>query len=137
MAASRYNREVVLGHTPALRAILQGEAPAAAAMVLVVSSVTLPCATPAAAAQQGGGPALEVSDGWYCVRAHVDEPLAELIAQGRIQVGLVGAARVISTWRPWVVGALGLSSRRQAPAAVLRAYKMPAMRDSAAEPGSV
>jgi hypothetical protein len=89
----------VLGHTPALWALLQGEAPSAAAMVLLVSGISLPWAAPpggpsSTAAQQGKQPALELSDGWYCVRAHVDELLAELIAQGRMQVGGSGCVGV-------------------------------------------
>ena len=36
---------------------------------------------------QGGGAQVEVTDGWYGVRAQLDAPLSALLASGRLRVG--------------------------------------------------
>jgi hypothetical protein len=40
------------------------------------------------------GLALEVSDGWYCVPAAIDGPMAALVAQGRVKVQIRGFSRL-------------------------------------------
>jgi len=135
----RYNREHVLGHTPAVRALLQQDITPRAALALLVSAVHLPHSSPPHAhvnilagnqlmlaaqhglcqqqqqqhqgqhqqqqqqqqlgqrgmqqAGVGGGGAgseaavLELTDGWYSITAHLDEPLTQLALSGRLKVG--------------------------------------------------
>ena len=48
----------------------------------------LPCAGSTDAGQgQGSGGQVEVTDGWYSVRAQLDAPLSALLARGRLRVG--------------------------------------------------
>ena len=94
-ARCRYQREGNEGHRPALRRVLEHDAPAGRSIVLCVSDIAMPF--PAAqqgrqplqpAAQPGGvGPQLELTDGWYCVWAVLDKPLSQLVRSGKIGVG--------------------------------------------------
>lgn len=65
------------------------DAPVACPMVLCISSIV----TWAPAIVDGEGrpvdphPELEVTDGWYRLRARVDRPLARAVRQGLIGVG--------------------------------------------------
>ena len=56
-------------------------------MVLRISSVWDPDKSLGAAAAAPRRPRLEVTDGWYSVRAAVDPPLAALVRQGRLRPG--------------------------------------------------
>lgn len=94
----RYERELNGGSRPPLRLIATQDAPASCPMVLCVSNITWS----EAEVQEDGTtaepcPQLEVTDGWYRLRARVDEPLARAIRAGTIRVGrklAVAGARV-------------------------------------------
>ncbi|KAH7886062.1 hypothetical protein F5I97DRAFT_1877368 [Phlebopus sp. FC_14] len=108
----RYQRDLNSSSRPPLRLITTRDARAESPMVLCVSDITwsvgelnennLPV-TPY--------PELEVTDGWYRLRARVDAPLARAIAKGKIKVG-----RKIA-----VVGAK-LSCERKEGSDILEAY---------------
>ncbi|KAJ8599363.1 hypothetical protein CTAYLR_007016 [Chrysophaeum taylorii] len=71
--ARRFEREIERAQKPALRAILQRDAPAQRLVVLCVSEV--------------GETHLELTDGWYSVRAALDRALSFRVARGAIRVG--------------------------------------------------
>ncbi|KAG2149643.1 hypothetical protein BD769DRAFT_1407364 [Suillus cothurnatus] len=76
----RYERDLNGSTRPPLRLITTRDAPAASPMVLCVSNVTW---SPARETDDGfpipSHPELEVTDGWYKLRARVDKPLARAI----------------------------------------------------------
>ncbi|KAI0050561.1 hypothetical protein FA95DRAFT_1486944 [Auriscalpium vulgare] len=84
----RYERELNGGARPALRLITTQDAPASSHMVLCVSNIFW---------SEGGvdqvglpiipHPELEVTDGWYRLRAEVDAPLARAVRKGNLRVG--------------------------------------------------
>lgn len=84
----RYERELNGGSRPALRLISTEDAPAACPMVLCVSKIVW---SPAMVDEDGmpldPHPELEVTDGWYLLRALVDLPLARAVRRGTIRVG--------------------------------------------------
>ncbi|KAK7026152.1 breast cancer type 2 susceptibility [Favolaschia claudopus] len=108
----RYERELNGGARPPLRRIATQDSPAASPMVLCVSNISWgePGMT-----EDGlplpPHPELEVTDGWYRLRAQVDIPLARAVRRGVIRVG-----RKIG-----VVGAK-LHSERKEASEVLEAY---------------
>ncbi|KAJ7193302.1 hypothetical protein GGX14DRAFT_505977 [Mycena pura] len=108
----RYERELNGGVRPPLRCIATQDAPASCPMVLCVSNITW---SEAGTTDDGlpipRHPELEVTDGWYRLRAQVDAPLARAVRRGVIRIG-----RKIG-----VVGAR-LSSERKDPQEVLEAY---------------
>jgi hypothetical protein len=66
-------------------------------MVLCVSGVTWPEGATDDSPPIESHPELEVTDGWYRLRAQVDQPLARAIRRGIIQVGrkiAISGARV-------------------------------------------
>ncbi|KAF9502328.1 hypothetical protein BDN71DRAFT_1378343 [Pleurotus eryngii] len=108
----RYERELNGGSRPPLRLIATQDAPASCPMVLCVSNITWS----EAAAQEDGTttepcPELEVTDGWYRLRARVDEPLARAIRAGTIRVG-----------RKLAVAGARVSNQRKDPMEILEAY---------------
>lgn len=83
-----YEREVNRAERPATRRIQERDASAAQSMVLCVSDV-----------QTGAdeGVELELTDGWYCIRASADKSLARAARKGKLVVGrkiAVAGARV-------------------------------------------
>ncbi|KII94288.1 hypothetical protein PLICRDRAFT_99668, partial [Plicaturopsis crispa FD-325 SS-3] len=108
----RYERELNSGSRPALRLIVTQDAPASCPMVLCVSGITW---------SEGGvtddgmpvppHPELEVSDGWYRLRAQVDEPMARAVRRGLVRIG-----------RKLAVAGAKLSSERKDPSEILEAY---------------
>ena len=74
----RCERELARGHRPALRAVAQGDAAAVRPTVLQVTEVGVP--TP-------GSLGVEVTDGWYRMRATGDGHLSRLAALGRLGPG--------------------------------------------------
>ncbi|KAF5385395.1 hypothetical protein D9615_001242 [Tricholomella constricta] len=108
----RYEREINRAKRPPLRLITTHDAPAAYPMVLCVSDITW---ITGGYADDGGPlksrPELEVTDGWYRLRAQVDAPLARAIKRGLIRIG-----------RKLTVAGAYLSSERKDPSEVLEAY---------------
>ncbi|KAI8990626.1 hypothetical protein BD414DRAFT_514365 [Trametes punicea] len=85
----RYERELNGGVRPALRLISTEDAPAACPMVLCVSNIVIRGSSIVneEGHQLEAQPELEVTDGWYRLRANVDPPLARAIRRGRIRIG--------------------------------------------------
>ncbi|KAM5535834.1 hypothetical protein V8D89_010452 [Ganoderma adspersum] len=85
----RYERELNGGSRPALRMISTEDAPAACPMVLCVSSIVMwaPAVVDGEGRPVDPHPELEVTDGWYRLRARVDRPLARAVRRGIIGVG--------------------------------------------------
>jgi len=84
----RYERELNGGSRPPLRNICTQDAPASSPMVLCVSNITW-----SAGGMTDDGmpmephPVLEVTDGWYRLRAQVDANLARAVRKGVLRVG--------------------------------------------------
>ena len=98
----------MLGHVSAVRALLQQDITPRAALTLLISAVHLgpqqqqqqqqqqgqgqglsshaPAEAPPPSLPACGPVSLELTDGWYSVAAHVDEPLAQLAQGGRLKV---------------------------------------------------
>uniref|UniRef100_A0A7S3K0R1 BRCA2 OB1 domain-containing protein n=1 Tax=Aureoumbra lagunensis TaxID=44058 RepID=A0A7S3K0R1_9STRA len=70
----RIEKELVLAHKPALKAIIQHDASSRRLIILCVSRVL-------------GFEALELTDGWYAISATLDEALAYRVRTGAITVG--------------------------------------------------
>ncbi|KAF8625213.1 hypothetical protein AX15_005515 [Amanita polypyramis BW_CC] len=108
----RYERELNQGKRPALRKVTTRDAPAALPMTLCVSGIFWP-----EGGRSGDGlaigrvPELEVTDGWYRLRAIVDPPIARAVGRGVIRVG-----------RKLGIAGARLSSERKEPSEVLEAY---------------
>ncbi|KAI0756270.1 hypothetical protein C8Q80DRAFT_1127651 [Daedaleopsis nitida] len=84
----RYERELNGGSRPALRLICTEDAPASCPMVLCVSDIVWSSATVGEhGAPVASHPELEVTDGWYRLRAVVDKPLARAVRRGLVTVG--------------------------------------------------
>ncbi|KAG0700654.1 hypothetical protein DFH29DRAFT_930783 [Suillus ampliporus] len=109
----RYERDLNGSSRPPLRLITTRDAPAASPMVLCVSNVTW---SPAGESDDGfpipSHPELEVTDGWYRLRARVDQPLARAIRKGHIRIG-----------RKFAVAGARLSAERKDGQEVLEAYE--------------
>lgn len=88
----RYEREFNKGLRPLLRQITAHDVPASCPMVLCISAVYWP------EARMGTDslPELEVTDGWYRLRALIDQPLARALRKGKLRQGqkiiVVGAS---------------------------------------------
>ncbi|KAI0828884.1 hypothetical protein BC628DRAFT_1408952 [Trametes gibbosa] len=110
----RYERELLGGARPALRLVSTEDAPVACPMILCVSNIVVR-GSPVKANQHGipldPHPELEVTDGWYRLRATVDMPLARAIRRGRVCIGTKLA-----------VSGAKLSGDRKEPCEILEAY---------------
>ncbi|KAF7303152.1 hypothetical protein MKEN_01278900 [Mycena kentingensis (nom. inval.)] len=108
----RYEREINRGVRPPLRQISTQDAPASCPMILCVSNIIW---QDAGVTEDGialpAHPELEVTDGWYRLRAQIDAPMARAVRRGVIRIG-----RKIG-----VVGAQ-LSNQRKDPQEILEAY---------------
>lgn len=86
--AKRYEKELNGGSRPALRLITTQDSPASSPMVLCISNIFW---SESGVTSDGlaiaACPELEVTDGWYKLRATVDPPLARAIERGAIRVG--------------------------------------------------
>ncbi|KAH9897778.1 hypothetical protein C8Q73DRAFT_779673 [Cubamyces lactineus] len=85
----RYERELNGGCRPALRLISTEDAPAACPMILSVSNIVVrgsPMRGTRGISLETQ-PELEVTDGWYRLRANIDLPLARAVRRGRICIG--------------------------------------------------
>ncbi|KAI6136380.1 hypothetical protein F5141DRAFT_24654 [Pisolithus sp. B1] len=108
----RYERDLNGSTRPPLRLIVTRDASVESPMVLCISNVTWPNGEadengPSAAPY----PELEVTDGWYRLRARVDEPLARATRKGILRIG-----------RKIAVAAAKLSSQRKEGSEILEAY---------------
>ncbi|XP_077559202.1 uncharacterized protein LOC144174396 isoform X2 [Haemaphysalis longicornis] len=75
----RYDIEIDHSSRSALRKIYERDDIPSKSLVLCVSAVMV---------KEGGAMQVELTDGWYGIRAELDEPLSELVSTGRIFVGL-------------------------------------------------
>ncbi|KAI0695618.1 hypothetical protein BC835DRAFT_1406150 [Cytidiella melzeri] len=84
----RYERELNSASRPPLRLIAAQDSPAGLPMVLCVSNITW---TPGGLDDHGtlmpSIPDVEITDGWYRIRAEVDEPLLHALRKGKISIG--------------------------------------------------
>jgi breast cancer 2 susceptibility protein len=96
----RYERELEGGSRPALRLITTQDAPSTAPMVLCISAITWPTGEGPSAK-----PVLEVTDGWYRLRAEVDAPLARAVRKRVLRIGrkIVVAGARVSIQSPWTL----------------------------------
>lgn len=108
----RYERDLNGSTRPPLRLIVTRDASVESPMVLCISNITWPNGE----ADENGRPAalhpeLEVTDGWYRIRARVDQPLARATRKGFLRIG-----------RKIAVAAAKLSSQRKEGSEILEAY---------------
>ena len=86
--ARRYKHEFDEGKRPALRLIVAGDASPATPMVLCVTNITWKESHyDENGVHVAAHPTLEVTDGWYKLRARVDEPLGKACLRQRIRIG--------------------------------------------------
>ncbi|KAF8445645.1 hypothetical protein L210DRAFT_3757880 [Boletus edulis BED1] len=108
----RYERDLNSSSRPPLRLITIRDASAESPMVLCISDIIWPAGgTGEAIAAVQSHPELEVTDGWYRLRARVDAPLARAVRKGRIQIG-----------RKIAVAGAKLSAERKEGSEILEAY---------------
>ncbi|KAI6047891.1 hypothetical protein EDC04DRAFT_2555648 [Pisolithus marmoratus] len=108
----RYERDLNSSSRPPLRLIVTRDASVESPMVLCISNITWPNDD----INENGRPVsshpeLEVTDGWYRLRARVDEPLARATRKGFIRIG-----------RKIAIAAAKLSSQRKEGSEILEAY---------------
>ncbi|KAJ4485769.1 hypothetical protein J3R30DRAFT_3441936 [Lentinula aciculospora] len=107
----RYEREMNLGIRSPFHLITTQDHPATAPMVLCVSKIIWPEA-PSEGQCINSCPQLEVTDGWYRLRAQIDPSMANALRKGKLRVG-----RKIA-----VVGSR-LDTERKDPLEPLEAYQ--------------
>ncbi|KAG7099659.1 hypothetical protein E1B28_001485 [Marasmius oreades] len=83
----RYERELNMGMRPPLRRITTQDSPASCPMILCVSNIFWPKAEAANGQEITPHPELEVTDGWYKLRAAIDAPLARAVKKGTLRIG--------------------------------------------------
>lgn len=74
----RYDKELDGGKRPIFRRMVARDGPSTVPMVVCVSAIM---------EDENGEPMLEVTDGWYRLRAEIDAPLARAVKKGAIRVG--------------------------------------------------
>lgn len=84
---SRYERELQGGSRPPFKLIAAGDSPPSCPMVLCISRVLWAEGQRNPDGTVEGVPELEITDGWYRLRAEVDAPLARAIRRGVIRAG--------------------------------------------------
>lgn len=77
----RYEREFVRKHKSTIKQIQEQLSSSARCMVLCVRQILF------FDEDEGTSLMLELSDGWYCIRAEVDEPIRRAIQAGKLRVG--------------------------------------------------
>ncbi|KAF9270659.1 hypothetical protein L218DRAFT_969147 [Marasmius fiardii PR-910] len=107
----RYERELNMGVRPPLRRITVQDSPASSPMTLCVSNISWPKPETVNGRKVEAHPELEVTDGWYKLRAVIDAPLVRAVKKGTLRIG-----RKIAT-----AGAR-LDSERKDGVEVLEAY---------------
>jgi len=97
----RYEREFVCGHRSALKRILDSDCPSTMPMCLVIVGIIRPPAH--SSPIKGCSPpseVLELSDGWYKIKAHLDPVLVRVLKRGTLRVGFKIAISGASTEAP-------------------------------------
>ncbi|ESK92722.1 rad51-associated protein brh2 [Moniliophthora roreri MCA 2997] len=107
----RYERELNMGIRPALRRITTHDSPAASPIVLCVSDIIWPPSQVANGQKIEPPPELEVTDGWYKLRARIDAPLIRAVEKGTLRIG-----------RKIAIAGARLENERKDPVEVLEAY---------------
>ncbi|KAF8921973.1 hypothetical protein CPB85DRAFT_1209445 [Mucidula mucida] len=108
----RYERELNQGVRPPLRMIATQDAPSVSPMVLCISDILwLPQRSQLDGKLNDRVAELEVTDGWYKIRAQIDAPLMRAINKGKLKVG-----------RKIAVVNAKLDSERKDPQEILEAY---------------
>lgn len=126
---ARYERDLNGSSRPPLRLIVTRDASVESSMVLCISNIIWPTGN----ANENGRPAnshpeLEVTDGWYRLRAQIDAPLARATRKGIIKIGrkiaIAGSkvSLISSLASTFVLSALQLSSLRKEGSEILEAY---------------
>ncbi|CAO2820162.1 unnamed protein product [Amaranthus hypochondriacus] len=80
----RYEREVNHGHRSAIKKILEGDALPSSTLVLCVSEIKSP--NPSLEGKSSIS-TIELTDGWYSIRAQLDHLLSKQLAGGKLFVG--------------------------------------------------
>ncbi|XP_051018796.1 breast cancer type 2 susceptibility protein [Acomys russatus] len=85
----RYDVEIDNSSRSALKKILERDDTAAKTLVLCVSDIISPSASGSetSGSKAGGADTIELTDGWYAVKAQLDPPLLALVKSGRLSVG--------------------------------------------------
>lgn len=83
-AFCRYEREVNHGHRSAIKKILEGDALPSSTLVLCVSEIKSP--NPSLEGKSSIS-TIELTDGWYSIRAQLDHLLSKQLAGGKLFVG--------------------------------------------------
>ncbi|TPX32694.1 hypothetical protein SmJEL517_g04228 [Synchytrium microbalum] len=89
----RYEREINLAHRSALKLIIERDSSPSQLMVLCVSAIY----------SEGASTCIELTDGWYSIRACLDSTLDTLLRQGKIYVGLklrISSAKLLGPPEP-------------------------------------
>ncbi|XP_057808208.1 protein BREAST CANCER SUSCEPTIBILITY 2 homolog B-like [Salvia miltiorrhiza] len=111
----RYEREVNHGHRSLIKKMLDGDIPPSSMMVLCVSSIledSDPQCGNQSVPQEGGyanASRIELTDGWYSVKALLDEQLSQKLASRKLFLG-----QKIRIWGAKLCGWLGPVSPFQA-----------------------
>lgn len=96
----RYEREFVRKHKSAIKQIQEQLSSSARCMVLCVRQIL------SFDDDEGTSLLLELSDGWYCIRAEVDEPMRRAVQSGKLRVGhklAIMCAKLRSSGEPTAV----------------------------------
>ncbi|KAH0838071.1 hypothetical protein J3R83DRAFT_6312 [Lanmaoa asiatica] len=108
----RYERDLNSSSRPPLRLITTRDASAESPTVLCISDIIWPAsASEGDTAPVQAYPELEVTDGWYRLRARIDAPLARGVTKGKIKIG-----------RKIAVAGAKLSAERKEGSEILEAY---------------
>ncbi|XP_076922677.1 protein BREAST CANCER SUSCEPTIBILITY 2 homolog B-like isoform X1 [Bidens hawaiensis] len=85
----RYEREVNNAHRSALKRILEGDAPPSSPLILCIASIQLKCDAEPDIEPSNATESLsiELTDGWYSVKAMLDELLLKQLVSGKLFVG--------------------------------------------------
>ena len=88
MLLHSYEREVNLAQRSAIKRMQEQDSPASLPMVLCIASIT-PIRNGQAQSghDQQNSSLLELTDGWYRIKANADIPLQRAIEAGRLRVG--------------------------------------------------
>jgi len=85
--SARYERDLNGSSRPPLRLIVTRDASVESPMVLCISHIIWPTDTAENGRSANLHPELEVTDGWYRIRAQIDAPLARATRKGLIKIG--------------------------------------------------